>query len=352
MSDTYANMGVNVAEADQGIAKITAAIKSTWPIRGFGRVVLENGYFANVIDVGDGKGLASTTDGVGSKTIIADLLKIWNTIGIDCVANNVNDLICLGAVPVSMLDYIGVEKADAAILGEIGVGLAEGARQAEISISGGEVSQLPDNIRGFDLIGAAHGYVELDRMILGQNVMPGDIVIGIGSNGIHSNGLTMARRVLFERAKLNYVEARDDLEGRSIGEELLRPTYIYVNTILGLICRLPVKALINITGDGLLNLLRAKSDCGYTIEQLPQTPPIFDLIRRYGNLAYAAMFETFNMGIGFCVVVAPEHAGAALRLLEQHHRAWPIGYAREGKSVTIVQHKMTGHGKTFRYDEP
>ena len=185
-----------------GSRKIVDRIRQTWPAAGgVGAVKLDIGYFANVIDIG-GVGLALCTDGVGSKSIVADMMKKYDTIGIDCVAMNVNDVICVGARPVSMVDYIAVGEADADMLGAIAIGLAEGARQAGISISGGEISQLKDVIRGFDLVGMAVGLVPLDRIITGRDLVPGDVVIGIESNGIHSNGLTLARECFFEQGEV------------------------------------------------------------------------------------------------------------------------------------------------------
>src|SRR6201996_6556413 len=198
--DRYRAAGVDIAAADKGLAKIVATIKGTWPAAGeVGAVALDIGYFANVIDIGGGMGLALSTDGVGSKSIIADMVKKYDTIGIDCVAMNVNDVICVGARPLSMVDYIAVGSAQAEMLGALAVGLAEGARQAGISISGGEIAQLKDIVSGFDLVGMAVGLVPLDRIILGRDLMPGDAVIGIASSGIHSNGLSLARRGFFER---------------------------------------------------------------------------------------------------------------------------------------------------------
>ena len=146
-------------------------------------------------------GSRSCTDGVGSKAIVAQMMGKYDTIGIDCVAMNVNDLLCVGARPVSMVDYIAIDRADAAMLDGIAIGLAEGARQAGISISGGEISQLPDVVRGFDLVGTAVGTVALDRIMVGRDIVPGDRVIGIASNGIHSNGFTLARRAFFEQRR-------------------------------------------------------------------------------------------------------------------------------------------------------
>src|SRR5579871_1801870 len=176
----YREAGVDIAAAEAGLEKIIATITGTWPKPGeFGAPALGIGYFANVIDIGGGTGLAICTDGVGTKSVIADMLNKYDTIGIDCVAMNVNDLICVGARPLSMVDYIAVGRADATMLGAIAAGLAEGARQAGISISGGEIAQLRDVVTGFDLVGMAVGLVPLDRILLGRDLEPGDQVIGI-----------------------------------------------------------------------------------------------------------------------------------------------------------------------------
>ncbi len=347
----YKRAGVDVQAAQTGLEKITAGIKQTWPAGdGLGAVKLDIGYFANVIDIG-GIGLAICTDGVGSKTIIAQMAGRYDTIGVDCVAMNVNDVICVGARPVSMVDYIAVEKADAEILGAIAAGLTAGAKQAGISIAGGEISQLKDVIRGFDLIGMAVGIVPLDRIITGRDLAPGDLVIGLESNGIHSNGLTLARHVFFERAKLSVDHVFPEL-GLPLGEELLRPTFIYVPEILDIIQQVPaVKGLINITGDGLLNLPRVEAPVGFEIDNLPVPPPVFRLIQRYGAVANAEMFEVYNMGVGFCVLVAAGDRDRTLAILQRHgRRPQVIGRVIEDntKGVYLLHQKLAGHGKKFR----
>jgi phosphoribosylformylglycinamidine cyclo-ligase len=348
--DGYKASGVDVAEADAGLRNIVARITATWPQSGFGAVKLPIGYFANVVDIG-GIGLALCTDGVGSKAIVAQMMGKYDTIGIDCVAMNVNDLLCVGARPVSMVDYIAIDRADAAVLDGIAIGLTEGARQAGVSISGGEISQLPDMVRGFDLVGTAVGVVSLDRILVGQDLRPGDRVIGIASNGIHSNGFTLARRALFEQGGLSVEQTVPEL-GCSLGEELLRPTYIYVPEILEILRQInSVKALIHITGDGLLNLPRVAAEVGFILDDLPPPPPIFDLIEEHAGVEPAEMFAVFNMGIGFCVIVAEEDADAALAVLRRHQReARVIGYAvaDRGKSVYLPQQRLIGTGKRFR----
>jgi phosphoribosylformylglycinamidine cyclo-ligase len=350
--DLYRAAGVDIAAAEAGLGKIIATIKKTWPAAGqLGAVALDVGYFANVIDIGGGVGLAVCTDGVGSKSIVADMMKKYDTIGIDCVAMNVNDLICVGARPLSMVDYIAVGSADAEMLGALAVGLAEGARQAGISISGGEIAQLKDVVTGFDLVGMAVGLAPLNRIIIGRDLVPGDLIIGIDSSGIHSNGLSLARRAFFERGKVAVDHVFPEL-GVPLGEELLRPTLIYVPEVVDIIATVPtVKGLVNITGDGLLNLSRVAATVGFEIDNLPPAPPIFRLIQQYGEVAEPVMFEVFNMGVGFCVLAAAPDCAQILAILERHGRpARVIGHviADDAKGLRLPHERLIGHGKRFR----
>lgn len=349
MTDGYKASGVDIAEADEGLRNIVSRITATWPPSGLGAVQLPIGYFANVIDIG-GTGLAITTDGVGSKAIIADLMRKYDTIGIDCVAMNVNDLLCVGARPLSMVDYIATEAANAAMLDGIAIGLAEGARQAGVSISGGEISQLRDVVRGFDLVGMAVGTVPLDRILVGRDLAPGDVVVGIASSGIHSNGMSLARRVFFEQARVGVEHAYAEL-GCALGDELLRPTQIYVPEILDLLAEIPsVKALAHITGDGLLNLPRVAAEVGFIIDALPEPPPIFALIERLGGVSRAEMYEVYNMGVGFCAMVSAADADRALAVVARHGRAASVigrVVADPEKSVRLPREKLVGRGKKF-----
>jgi phosphoribosylformylglycinamidine cyclo-ligase len=311
------------------------------------------GYFANVVEV-DGIGMALCTDGVGSKTIIAEKMRKYDTIGIDCVAMNVNDLICVGAKPLSLVDYIAVQKTDAAMLDAIGAGLCRGAEMAQISISGGEIAQLRDVINGFDISGMALGRVDLDKIIDGSTIAPGDVVIGVRSDGLHSNGYSLARRALFEAGGFGIGHKFEEL-GTTLGEELLRPTAIYVREAMEILEKVRgVKALFNITGDGLLNLARAAAPVGYEIDQPIEPQPIFGLIQRYGGVSDAEMFEVFNMGTGFCYVVDPAAVDATLAILRKYGRdARPIGrtVADPQKKVRIPPRNLVGRHKKFRKDE-
>jgi phosphoribosylformylglycinamidine cyclo-ligase len=347
--DIYQQAGVDTAEADAGLGRIIARVQRTWPLEGLGRVVLPIGYFANVIDL-DGVGLAICTDGVGSKTMIAEMMGKYDTIGIDCVAMNVNDMICVGAKPLSLVDYIAVERTDAAMLDAIGAGLCAGAEMAGVSISGGETAQLKDVINGFDLVGMAVGRVALDRVIDGRAVQAGDVVIGVHSNGIHSNGMSLARRAFFADGGYPIGHKFEDLDV-TIGEELLKPTHIYVPEALEILREVSgVKALINITGDGLLNLVRVAADVGFEIDRPTEPPPLFGLIQRLAKVDDSEMYEVFNMGTGFCYVVSPTAADATISILRKHGRqAQRIGFATadRNKTVRIPGRSLAGRHKRF-----
>jgi phosphoribosylformylglycinamidine cyclo-ligase len=352
-NEAYKQSGVDTAEADAGLSHIIARVQRTWPQTGLGRVVLPIGYFANVIEM-DGVGIALCTDGVGSKTMIADMMKKYDTIGIDCVAMNVNDMICVGAKPLSLVDYIAVQRTDAAMLDAIGAGLCEGARMAQISISGGETAQLKDIVTGFDLVGMAVGRVDLDKIIDGRHVAEGDVVIGVRSNGIHSNGLSLARKAFFESHRYSIDHKFDELTV-TLGEELLRPTHIYVPEALEIMEKVRgLKALANMTSDGLLNLTRVAAPVGYEIDRLIEPQAIFGLIQRHADVDDGEMFEVFNMGIGFCYVVDPADAELTISILEKHGRvAQRIGHAvaDPDKIVRIPERSLVGQHKRFRKED-
>ena len=349
--NVYKQTGVDSAEADAGLKRIVERVQGTWPGpgHGTGRVLLKIGYFANVIEV-DGIGVALCTDGVGSKTIIAEKMGKYDTIGIDCVAMNVNDIICVGAKPLSLVDYIAIEHADAAMLDAIGAGLCEGARMAQISISGGETAQLKDIVNGFDLVGTAIGRVDLDKVICGKDVADGDVVIGVKSNGVHSNGLSLARKAFLDNHKFQIDHTFDEL-GMTLGEELLRPTHIYVPEAMEILESVRgVRALINITSDGLLNLARVDAKVGFEIDHLIEPHPIFALIQRHANVDDPEMFEVFNMGIGFCYIVDPGAADHTISILNKHGReAQRIGraVADPEQKVLIPERGLVGKHKTF-----
>ncbi len=329
MSDAYAAAGVDTAQADQGVAAIVGVLGAIETGRERLAVPLP-GHYASVLRLpgmlAPNTGIALATDSVGSKVIVAEQLGRFDTIGIDCVAMNVNDLVCVGAEPLALLDYIAVERADPELLRQIGVGLSVGAAAAGVEIPGGEVCQVPEVLRGhpspygFDLVGSAFGVVALDRIIDGSAVRPGDVMIGLPASGVHSNGLTLAGRALLDEAGLGLDAKPEVLEGRSVGEALLEPTVIYVRAALALIrSDVEVRGLAHITGGGLLNLRRIGSGVGYTITEPLPSPPIFELIAQFGEVTPAEMWEVFNMGCGMVAIVPAAQAQEAVALLEEFH---------------------------------
>ena len=238
--DAYARSGVSQSAADAAVGALVAELSKIDPGRP-SRQAMRSGHYANVIRLDDGSGIALSTDGVGTKLVVAERLGRWDTVGIDCVAMNVNDIICVGAEPVALLDYIAVPQADPEVLAAVGVGLRRGAELAGIEIPGG-MAQLGEIVRGLDLVGACFGTVALDEIITGAGVVPGDVVIGLPSSGLHSNGYTLAREALGE------VAFDDERLGRPLGDILLEPTEIYVRTVLELLrSSVDVRGLAHIT---------------------------------------------------------------------------------------------------------
>jgi phosphoribosylformylglycinamidine cyclo-ligase len=258
----------------------------------------------------------------------------------------VNDVICVGAEPIALVDYIAVEDAQPEMLRQIAVGLREGAEQAGVEIPGGELAQLPELIRGhpspngFDLCASCVGLVPLDRVVTGSRAQAGDAIVGIPSSGVHSNGLTLARRVLDDLR-----EAPPELGGRTVSDELLEPTVIYVRAVLELLAsEVDVRALAHITGDGFLNLTRLEAEVGYRIDAPLPVPPVFRLIAERGRVEEAELWEVFNMGCGFCVVVPQADAAAAVELLSRHHAGTAVIGEITGAAglVELPQAGLTG----------
>jgi phosphoribosylformylglycinamidine cyclo-ligase len=354
-ASVYDAVGVTAVREEGSLRELAHWVRQTFTLNAV-RPSLPLGYYANVLPVRADLAIAISTDGVGTKLLVAEEMGKLDTVGIDCVAMNANDIVCVGAEPISMVDYIAVEVADAAMLGELGKGLYAGAEAAGISIPGGEIAQVREMIRGvregsgFDLIGTCIGLVHPQRVLIGQDVRPGDAVVGIESSGVHSNGFTLARRVLFQTAGLKVSDHVAEL-GRTVGEELLEPTHIYVKEAVRMLnAGLGIKAMLHVTGDGFLNLTRVAAEVGYVIDALPQTPPIFSLIQERGGIDDAEMYRVFNMGVGFCVVVAPGDADRTVAIAAEHgRRAAVIGYAVADpeRQVWIPEKGIVGQGSGF-----
>jgi phosphoribosylformylglycinamidine cyclo-ligase len=353
----YERAGVAPLGGGHGFRSLLADLGDTFGLRpGAGRPLLGFGHYASVVDLGGPKALAISTDGIGSKAIVAQLVDRYDTVGIDCVAMNANDIICVGAEPITMVDYLAVEAANDRLLEEIGKGLAEGARRANLTIPGGEISQTGDIIKsersgyGFDLAGTCAGLVDRAAIITGESIAPGDIIVGLFSSGIHSNGLSLARKVFFEEAEMPPDEYVAEF-GRTVGEELLEPTTIYVKPVLQMLEeRLDIKALAHITGEGFLNLARLGEGIGFVIDHLPDAPPVFQVLQRLGGIEDAEMFYVYNMGVGFCVIVAPESADRVCQIARTAgHDARRIGYCLDDaeKQVRIESRGLVGRGTSF-----
>jgi len=352
---SYGDVGVVAAGRDantlgdlgQWVTK-TFAFNATEPL-------LPLGYYANILPLTAALGVAISTDGVGTKILVAQEMGIYDTVGIDCVAMNANDVVCVGARPVSMVDYIAVQQAEPHFLAALAKGLHDGAERAGINIPAGEIAQIRELIHGtrdgyaFDLVGTCIGTVRLDRILIGRDVRPGDAVVAIASSGMHSNGFTLARTVL-ERAGLRYGDHVAEL-GRPLGAELLTPTHIYVKEAVAMMdAGLAVKAFIHVTGDGFLNLTRVDAPVGFVIERLLPVPPIFSLIQRHGQIADAEMFRVFNMGVGFCVVVAAGDAPRVGAIAAEHGKtAQVIGYAVDDarRRVWVAPRGLVGQDDAF-----
>lgn len=329
--DAYARAGVDQGAADSAVAGLVRALGAIELGRPSRQVPLP-GHYASVIRIDARTGIALSTDGVGTKLLVAEQLGRFDTVGIDCVAMNVNDVICVGAEPLAMLDYIAIERADPEVCEQIGVGLARGAELAGIEIPGGELAQLGDMVRGFDVAGACFGTVALDAVIDGSAVEPGDVVIGLPSSGLHSNGYTLARAAL---EGLPLAEDPEGRLGRPLGEALLEPTEIYVKPVLELLrSEVEVRGLAHITSGGLGNLDRLAAEVAYEIDDPLPVPPIFTLIQERAGVPDEEMSDVFNLGCGFCVLVGERDQEAALAQLRAHYPgARRVGRTVAGSSV-------------------
>ncbi len=352
---TYAAAGVDDDAAADALEGLLRWARSTLDLPwGAGAPLSGGGFFAAVLRMTDALNLAVSTDGVGSKAAVAQAAHRYESIGWDCVAVNVNDVLCAGARPVALLDYVSVQEPRADLLEALGKGMAAAAERAGVAIVGGELSQHPDTLTGprpgyaFDIAGTALGVIEGREPIDGSAVRPGDVIIGMASDGIHANGLTLARRILLRGGE--GVDLPLPQCGGTVGDELLRPTHVYVPEALALLdAGLPVHGLAHVSGGGLLNLARLNAEVGYRVEALPPAPPVFEVIREEGDVEVAEMFRVFNMGVGFCAVVPREAADDALAAVRgAGGEAQIIGAVVEGpRRVEVEPYHLVGQGGRF-----
>ena len=342
---TYKDAGVDIDQGNLFVQKIKPLIKSTFrkevmsPIGGFGALFhLDMGKHSDPV-------LVSSTDGVGTKLKIAQMMDKHDTVGIDLVAMSVNDVVVQGAEPLFFLDYISTGILNLERNVKIIEGIVKGCQEAGCALIGGETAEMPDFYKDeeYDLAGFCVGVVEADKIVDGSEIRVGDRIIGIASNGMHSNGFSLARKVLFEKGKMNAHDKIDDL-GHSIGMELLRPTKIYVKSVLNLIKNFNIKGIIHITGGGFIdNVPRIlPSQCRAVIlKNSWDIPPVFTIMKNMGNIDDSEMYRVFNMGIGM-MVVAPEKVAAEVieRIDIFGEKAYAIGFIekrdKEQSSVSFI----------------
>ncbi len=307
----YKESGVDIEAEDEAIKNILSILPTKL-----------SGHFAGVVEFGDYY-LALCTDGVGSKILVAEHLKKYDTVGIDMIGMVVNDAIAIGAKPIALVDYLAVEKVESKQISEIMKGVAEGAKQAGCEVISGETATLPDVINGFDLAGTCLGAVKKDEIITGEDIKEGDAIIGLESSGIHSNGLTLARKVL-------------DLD--SWGKELLTPTRIYVKEVLSVLTP-RVHGLSHITGGGLKKLKRIlPRGLGAEITDPLEPQEVFAEIKKQGKVSDREMYRTFNMGMGFAIVCEPGAVGGIVSNLES--KAKVVGRIVKGEDVSVPRKKL------------
>ncbi|MGG0644406.1 phosphoribosylformylglycinamidine cyclo-ligase [Sporosarcina gallistercoris] len=341
MSKAYKSAGVDIEAGYEAVSRMKKHVLKTMRPQ----VLSGLGGFGGIFDLSQldlqEPVLVSGTDGVGTKLMLAMMMDQHDTIGIDCVAMCVNDIIVQGAEPLYFLDYIACGKADPEKIESIVKGIADGCAQAGCALIGGETAEMPGlySEEEYDVAGFTVGACEKQDLITGQNIQPGDCIIGLASSGIHSNGYSLVRKVLLEDSEMDLTEVVPEL-GCSLGEELLKPTKIYVKSILAAMKEFDIKGMAHITGGGFIeNLPRMMpEDLGVEIESGTwEIQPIFKLIQEKGNIAREDMYNIFNMGIGMALVVQEETADALLDLFEKHgEHAYRIGHVVNGSGVTIL----------------
>ena len=336
---TYREAGVDIGAGDEAVRRIGPLAASTRRPEVLGGI----GAFAAFVTIPPGYRepvLVSSTDGVGTKLHVAFAADRHDTVGIDLVAMGVNDLLVHGAEPFYFLDYLAVHHVDPARVEAIVSGVAEGCRRAGCALVGGETAEMSSLYAPgeYDLAGFAVGVVERSGIVTGAEVRPGDRVLGLASSGLHSNGYSLARKVIFERLGLKLGDTAPGL-GRSLADELLEPTRIYVRPVLDLLRSVPVLAMAHVTGGGITeNLPRVLPEgCQAVIDPRAwPAPPIFRVIQEGGRVAEAEMRRTFNMGIGYLLVVrAGDVARAAHALTAGGERVFEVGEIRDGARSVV-----------------
>jgi len=350
---SYEESGVSIDANDQMVRQIRSAVAST-----FGpRVIDLQNSFAGMFRLDYDERLfkrnyknpvlLACTDGVGSKVQLAGKIKKFDTVGIDLVAMNVNDMLVLGAEPLFFLDYLAVHKLEPDIVTELVKGVAAGCRQAHCALIGGETAEMPDTYSkgDFDMAGFAVGVAERKRIITGENIRRGDVILGLASSGLHSNGYTLVRNICFRQAKLKMTDVLAELDGVALGDVLLEPTRIYVRPIVKLMGQYKVKRVVHgmahITGGGLPgNIPRVlPRDCDAVIKKSSWVvPKIFSFLQAKGPVEEDEMFRVFNMGVGFVLIVAEDFANSIANKLRRFgEKVYKIGRITTGTGRVVFK---------------
>ncbi len=339
---TYKDAGVNIEEGYKAVNLIKGLARETFD----SNVITDIGSFGSMylLNIGSSEYiLVSGTDGVGTKLKIAFYLDKHDTVGIDCVAMCVNDILCHGAKPLFFLDYVACGKLNSSKVASIVKGIAEGCKMAGCSLVGGETAEMPGFYKEdeYDLAGFAVGIVERQKAVYGKDVNTGDVLIGLASSGVHSNGYSLVRKVFGIDENPKVLEKTYEELEMSLGEELLKPTRIYVKPVLKVLEKVNVKGIAHITGGGFFENIPRAFPKGYSavIEKGSwKVPAIFKLIQERGKVEEREMFSTFNMGIGMVLIVSEEDVDLTLKILEQEKvNAWVIGVIQKGEDGVVLK---------------
>jgi phosphoribosylformylglycinamidine cyclo-ligase len=350
---SYEQSGVNIDANDEMVEKIYGYVSSTFGPRVMGSKWAFAGMFRLDYDEKLFKKnykspvLVACTDGVGSKVQLASKIKKFDTVGIDLVAMNVNDMLVHGAEPLFFLDYLAVHKLEPETIAEMVKGVAAGCRLADCALIGGETAEMPDTYRegDFDMAGFAVGVVERKKIVTGKNVRKGDYILGLTSSGLHSNGYALARNICFKRGGLKMTDTFDELDGAVLGDVLLEPTRIYVRPIVKLLSHYKVKKVVHgmahITGGGLLGniprVLPKTCDAVIKKESWPKHK-IFTFLQAKGPVEEAEMYNVFNMGVGFVLIVAEDFADAITEKLTRYgEKVYNIGRITTGTGKIVLK---------------
>ena len=343
-SASYAAAGVDVTAGYEAVKRIKPMVESTYIPGVMGTLGGFGGMFAPDMAGMKKPVLVSGTDGVGTKLKLAFLMDKHDTVGIDCVAMCVNDIVCGGAAPMFFLDYIACGKNDPARIADIVSGITEGCRQSECALVGGETAEMPGfyPVDEYDLAGFSVGIVDEEKIIDGKKLAKGDVLIGLASSGVHSNGFSLCRKVFnIDNNDPMLYEKREELGGATIGETLLTPTRIYVMSVLALMDKVTVKGISHITGGGFYeNIPRSiPKGLGAKINKSDvKVLPIFDLIAKKGNIPERDMYNTYNMGVGMTITVAAEDVDTALEILRANgETAYLLGEIVASEEQVILE---------------